>query len=684
MNFEIEKKIFDIHSAFLSEYTQATTGLSDFYKAITSFFSSMACGLETLSSERVDENIRSIQDVCFFLKTFCSEIELHTQLLKAKSKQEIDSEVIEDMMSDVDTEYQMPDNPNDIYPVEVYPEIFDYKTIDPSMFVAGDTDEFFISFIKDDASFLFFMMNASSADVVIQQPEFRYDIIPSKGTVFGLLLDGVIFRAVRENSLPTRPKSIKVFLIDVGEIVEITKDYKMYRLTEDMQQTPGQSIFCKLSVNDNSEDLDDENYLRDKLFTKQVIRINRVYKNMLEVSIIPRSSQTARPRSSQAFFPRSSQDFPPGSSQASNTRSTRTLSSSNSDTSTTFTSRNTNLKTLSNERAPSETMPPLVRNHEKHGSNSTVMSGKSTVVSGSSTMVSDSKTVVSGNSTLVNGNNSLTQEELDELYEEPLNTENAMVAVMGYNPQDDRRICKFTIPETNTCFKGRHCKLEHTTKLKDGWTKDQRIFKSTIHCQMPMPKVGKKIQLFVQYVDDTDKFYCHIVPKNCKSADELPAERIFEKLNDPNTTAKFKKCVVPPAEFELVFALFEDGWYRAKIVQKFSEVEYRVFFVDYGNCQSKHINDLRRWDDAFDCYSFQAIECKLDNIIKLKKKDVNAVAFFEKLVFRKVVTATVTSNAGILLITMEYQGYDVGEQLCAAGFATAKPITRFPSGMFPG
>lgn len=38
-------------------------------------------------------------------------------------------------------------------------------------------------------------------EIIIKQPEFLYDIIPSKGTVFGLLVDGVIVRAVRENSL---------------------------------------------------------------------------------------------------------------------------------------------------------------------------------------------------------------------------------------------------------------------------------------------------------------------------------------------------------------------------------------------------------------------------------------------------------------------------------------------------
>lgn len=35
MNSEVEKKIFDIHSAFLIEYSQATVALSDFYKTVS-------------------------------------------------------------------------------------------------------------------------------------------------------------------------------------------------------------------------------------------------------------------------------------------------------------------------------------------------------------------------------------------------------------------------------------------------------------------------------------------------------------------------------------------------------------------------------------------------------------------------------------------------------------------------
>lgn len=62
--------------------------------------------------------------------------------------------------------------------------------------------------------------------------------------------------------------------------------------------------------------------------------------------------------------------------------------------------------------------------------------------------------------------NDLTKEQLDELYEEPLNTNNALKAVMGYVPKDEKRLCKHYDPKTKACFKGIHCKLEHLSPLK--------------------------------------------------------------------------------------------------------------------------------------------------------------------------------------------------------------------------
>lgn len=60
----------------------------------------------------------------------------------------------------------------------------------------------------------------------------------------------------------------------------------------------------------------------------------------------------------------------------------------------------------------------------------------------------------------------LSAEERSELFADTGCTQNAMIAVMGYNPQDDKRICKFYDPATGGCFKGGKCRLEHVAKLE--------------------------------------------------------------------------------------------------------------------------------------------------------------------------------------------------------------------------
>lgn len=65
-----------------------------------------------------------------------------------------------------------------------------------------------------------------------------------------------------------------------------------------------------------------------------------------------------------------------------------------------------------------------------------------------------------------NGELELSERELAMLKEEPLNTTNALKAVLGYIPKDDERICRFYDSTTKSCFKGSRCKLEHVEKLK--------------------------------------------------------------------------------------------------------------------------------------------------------------------------------------------------------------------------
>lgn len=80
----------------------------------------------------------------------------------------------------------------------------------------------------------------------------------------------------------------------------------------------------------------------------------------------------------------------------------------------------------------------------------------------------------------------------------------------------------------------------------DGWTKDKAAIKYSIHSQIPMPTVGKKVNLLVVYVEDVEKFYAQIIHKNCKNVADLPAARILEDMNNPTMVAKYKMFSKPP------------------------------------------------------------------------------------------------------------------------------------------
>lgn len=84
------------------------------------------------NERNLEKNIGTIQDICFFLKTFCSETELHVQLLKGAHNDDKIPDLIEDQSQASNLEYNPPENPNEIYPFELYPEIFTYDAIDPT------------------------------------------------------------------------------------------------------------------------------------------------------------------------------------------------------------------------------------------------------------------------------------------------------------------------------------------------------------------------------------------------------------------------------------------------------------------------------------------------------------------------------------------------------------------------
>ncbi|KAL9705368.1 hypothetical protein quinque_008886 [Culex quinquefasciatus] len=83
---------------------------------------------------------------------------------------------------------------------------------------------------------------------------------------------------------------------------------------------------------------------------------------------------------------------------------------------------------------------------------------------------------------------------------------------------------------------------------------------------------------------------------------------------------------------ELVFAKYAvDGReYRAKAVELFSLDCISVFYVDYGNRDTLKIDQLRYWDDRFDCLPFQAVHCRVANIKPLKQNHPKAINQFRR------------------------------------------------------
>ncbi|EDS31319.1 conserved hypothetical protein [Culex quinquefasciatus] len=277
----------------------------------------------------------------------------------------------------------------------------------------------------------------------------------------------------------------------------------------------------------------------------------------------------------------------------------------------------------------------------------------------------------------------LSPDQVEELNEEPLNTTNVMKAVLGYVPQDDRRICPFYDPTIEGCFKGSGCRLEHVAKLEDGWTRDKVPHKIKIRAEMEQPRVGSEMVLIPTFVANVNEFYAHIcLPKLSEALIDMQS-----KLNDPEYTRDFKLLNHEPHFCELVFAKYAvDGrWYRAEVVEFFSLDRISVFYVDYGNRDTLKIDQLRYWDDRFDYLPFQAVHCRVANIKPLKQNHPEATDQFRRAVLDHGVKIHVLDNQTPWeVLIYDEDGEDIGEILVMTKLAARRqPLVMDHAGAIP-
>nr|XP_019554003.2 uncharacterized protein LOC109423491 [Aedes albopictus] len=236
----------------------------------------------------------------------------------------------------------------------------------------------------------------------------------------------------------------------------------------------------------------------------------------------------------------------------------------------------------------------------------------------------------------------LTQAQVDELYEEPLNTTNVMKAVLGYVPRDDQRICPFYDPAIEGCFKGSRCRLEHVAKLPDGWTRDKSLHKIQIRAELVAPDVGTEMMVIPTFIVNVDEFYAHIPRQDLsKALIELQVQ-----MNDDKIVENFRMLNHEPHFHELVFAKYseDDLWYRARVVECYNPEVIVVFYVDYGNTAVLSLKDLRCWDDQFDYLPFQAVHCRIANAQRIREDHIEAIRQIYNDIINKPIKIQILDN----------------------------------------
>lgn len=398
----------------------------------------------------------------------------------------------------------------------------------------------------------------------------QYTETPPKDEVFGLVLDNTILRAIRIKSSEIKTQ---VLLLDFGETATITDADVTYRLPTEIKRIPAQAILCKLTGISGRKNIPHKELqicLQELEYesTTFIIKSKQEREGTLLLELFEETS-TITPLTPTSASIETSTNRKECVDKINNTNPFKTTTEFTIDD--------------SDEAIPLCALPKNPIFTEGNG--------------------------------LPNG---LTAEEMDSLAEEPLNTSNAMKAVLGYSPKDEERLCRFYDPKTGACFKGANCRLEHTPSQPEGWTKDSIPAKTIIDDYSPVTRytAGLMINITVTHVGQIEYFHAQI----------NDPENIMEPLiwNDDDIPQSMH-LTKPPMLYDIVRAQYEDGlWYRAKIMDFDESVKvFKVFYVDYGNYQNVLLKQLAYCDRSTEHFPFQAVLCRLADIMQNPEASVD-------------------------------------------------------------
>jgi hypothetical protein len=221
----------------------------------------------------------------------------------------------------------------------------------------------------------------------------------------------------------------------------------------------------------------------------------------------------------------------------------------------------------------------------------------------------------------IGGGMTLTKKEYDILFEEPVTTNNACIAVQGYETRDDAEICKFFDSKTGACFKGATCRKIHLPPLTDGFeTRDKREIHYRGPSELPLPAFFKCYDIMITHFNTLNKFMCVYV-ENFSKAMELG-----DILNAEEQVNNYQKLTSAPSLLQLVILEDNGKFLRAKILQTCdNNQKYSLLLLDTGVPKEASIDKLYEWNTRLNHCEILAVEMTVANIAPIKGKVREAV-----------------------------------------------------------
>lgn len=137
-----------------------------------------------------------------------------------------------------------------------------------------------------------------------------------------------------------------------------------------------------------------------------------------------------------------------------------------------------------------------------------------------------------------------------------------------------------------------------------------------------LPSIGDSITILYQHMVSVEEFYGVMCYDPCRDGLEVSDFTIL--LNSYENSKRFvqysQSC--KPKLNDKVIALYEESYYRAKVVKVIDEHVYQVHYVDYGNCAKVSTLHMFKYDEQeWDEYPVYAMHFRINGIHEINPYD---------------------------------------------------------------